>query len=56
MLLYLSDFEYFQAHYRLSLLTTLHGISSHAPNHAQLTLMLESSALRLITGMIDGVF
>jgi mediator of RNA polymerase II transcription subunit 23 len=40
-----------QAHYRLSLLTTLHQMSSNAPNHAQLTLMLESSALRLITGM-----
>eukprot|EP00088_Acartia_fossae_P046262 TRINITY_DN4995_c0_g1_i10.p1 TRINITY_DN4995_c0_g1~~TRINITY_DN4995_c0_g1_i10.p1 ORF type:complete len:863 (-),score=187.80 TRINITY_DN4995_c0_g1_i10:454-2823(-) len=40
-----------QAHYRLTLLSTLHGISSHVPNHAQLSLMLESSALRLITGM-----
>ena len=45
--------HHIQAHYRLSLLTHLHQLAAHLVlnNHAQLHLTVESSALRLITGL-----
>ncbi len=44
--------HHIQAHYRLSLLSHLHNLAAHniLNNHAQLQLIVESSALRLITG------
>ena len=45
--------HHIQAHYRLSLLSHLHNLAAHniLNNHAQLQLIVESSALRLITGI-----
>jgi len=45
--------HHIQAHYRLNLLTHLHQLAAHSilNNHAQLHLTVESSALRLITGL-----